>query len=141
MPISLRVTRQQISNSQPLRFLVTGGWNTAFSYISLALLYYFFSKRMHYMVILVIGAVINITNAYICHKFFVFRTKGNYVREYLRYYVVYSVPMALGFIAFPVCIELFKMNFYVTQALLTVITVLISYFGHKHISFKGDSYR
>lgn len=88
------------------------------------------------MFIMVIGTIINITNAFICHKVFVFRTKGNYIKEYLRYYVVYAVPTALGFIFFPFCIEVLKMNFYVTQAILTFITVIISWFGHKHISFR-----
>ena len=127
---------QRACNSKPLRFLITGGWNTAFAYISLAILYYLLSDKIHYMIIIGFSGIINITNAYICHKFFVFKTKGNYVKEYLRYYVVYSVPMAIGFIAFPICIEIFKMNFYVTQALLTGITVIVSYFGHKHVSFR-----
>ena len=132
-------TFQRAYNSQPIRFLVTGGWNTVFSYISLAFLYYLFSKRMHYMVIMVLATIINITNAYICHKLFVFRTKGNYLKEYLRYYLVYSVPIGIGFLFVPICIEILKMNFYVTQALLTFITVIISYFGHKHVSFKKSS--
>lgn len=88
------------------------------------------------MFIMVIGTIINITNAFICHKFFVFKTKGNYVREYLRYYVVYSVPIGMGFVFFPLCIEVLKMNFYVIQAMLTFFTVIISWFGHKHISFR-----
>lgn len=83
-----------------------------------------------------LAAIINITNAYICHKLFVFRTKGNYLKEYLRYYIVYSVPIGIGFIFFPICIEILKMNFNVVQALLTFITIIISYFGHKHVSFK-----
>jgi putative flippase GtrA len=127
---------QRAYNSQLLRFLITGGWNTAFSYISLAFLYYLFSGRIHYMVIMVFASIINITCAYVCHKLFVFKTKGNYLKEYLRYYFVYSVPIGLGFIFFPICIEILKMNFYVVQALLTFITVIISYFGHKHVSFK-----
>lgn len=88
------------------------------------------------MVILVFSSIVNITQAYVCHKFFVFKTKGNYVKEYLRYYVVYSAPMAVGFAVFPLCIEILKMNFYVTQALMTFFTVIVSYFGHKHVSFR-----
>ncbi len=132
----IRVGLPRAYNSKPLRFIITGGWNFTFSYITLALLYYLFSKRIHYMIIMAFATIINITNAYICHKFFVFKTEGNYLKEYLRYYVVYSVPIAIGFISFPFCIEILKMNFYVTQALLTFITMTISYFGHKHVSFR-----
>lgn len=136
MPISIRLTLQQAYNSRPLRFLVAGGWNTAFGYASLALLYYLFSDKIHYLLLMVFAAILSITNAYICHKFFVFKTKGNYIKEYLRYYVVYSVPIGFGFIFLPFCIEILKINFYVTQAILTLITVIISYFGHKHVSFR-----
>lgn len=123
-------------NSKPIRFVIVGGWNTVFGYVSFALLYYLFSHRIHYLFLMIFSSILSITNAYICHKFFVFKTKGNYVKEYLRYYIIYSVPMAIGFISFPFCIEILKMNFYVTQAILTLITVIISWFGHKHISFR-----
>jgi len=133
----INTVRQHLYDSKPLRFLVTGGWNTAFSYISLASLYYLLSAKMHYMVIMVIATIINITNAYICHKLFVFKTKGNYIREYIRYYAVYAVPAGLSFLFFPFCIEVLKINFYFTQAILTFVTVFISYFGHKHVSFRA----
>jgi putative flippase GtrA len=123
-------------NNRPLRFLISGGWNTAFAYLSLAALYYFLSEKIHYMAIIVFSAVLNITQAYIVHKFFVFKTRGNYLREYLRYYVVYAVPTGLGLIIFPFCIEVLRMNFYLVQVLLTFTSVVISYFGHKRISFK-----
>lgn len=123
-------------NSTPLRFLVAGGWNTAFGYASLAVLYYLFSDKIQYLFLIVISTILSITNAYVCHKFFVFKTKGNYVREYLRYYIVYSIPFGLALVLFPFCIEILRMNFYVTQAILTFFTVLISYFGHKHVSFR-----
>ena len=136
MSISIRAALQKGYNSKPLRFLVIGGWNTAFAYISLAILYYLLSDKIHYMIIIGFSGIINITNAYICHKFFVFKTRGNYLKEYLRYYVIYSVPIGIGLVFFPFCIEILKMNFYVTQALLTFLTVIISYFGHKHVSFR-----
>ena len=92
---------------------------------------------MHYIVIMIFSTVINISNAYICHKVFVFKTKGNYIREYLSYYAVYAVPTGVAFIFLPFCIEILKMNFYVAQAIMTFITFTISYFGHKHVSFRA----
>ena len=135
----IRSTIQRAFNSTSVRFLIAGGWNTAFGYASLALLCYLFSPKVQYLFLIVISTIFNITNAYLCHKFFVFKTKGNYVEEYLRYYVVYSVPIGLGFVVFPMCIEVLKMNFYVTQAILTVVTVIISYFGHLHVSFRENA--
>jgi putative flippase GtrA len=116
--------------------MIAGVWNTAFGYASLAVLYYLFSNQIQYMFLVVFSTIVNITNAYLCHKFFVFKTKGNYLKEYLRYYIVYSIPIGMSLVLLPFCIEILKMNFYVTQAIITVFTVFISYFGHKHVSFR-----
>jgi putative flippase GtrA len=88
-----------------VRYLIVGGWNTLFGYLSFATLYYFFSPVVHYMLIMVMSTVINITNAFVFYKFLVFRTRGNYLREYLRFYAVYAVPIAAGFIPFRLAIE------------------------------------
>jgi putative flippase GtrA len=119
-----------------LRYLATGGANTAFAYGLFALCYHVLAPYVHYMAILVFSTILNITVAYLNYKFVVFRTRGNYVREYLRFYAIYAVPIGLGFLLFPLGVEVLHLNAYVTQALITVITVVLSYFGHKHVSFK-----
>jgi len=121
---------------QPLRFLVVGGWNTVTSYLVFALLYYLFSPYAHYLVILAAATVVNITNAFLCYKFIVFRTRGNYLREYLRFYTVYAVPIGLGLFLMTLAIEVLKMNPYLAQALITLGMTVVSYFGHKHFSFR-----
>ena len=122
---------------QSLRFLVVGAWNTGFGYLSFALLYYFFSPFVHYMVIQAASVVINVTNAFVCHKFIVFRTSGNYVREYLRFYAVYAVPIGVSFVALPFAIEVLKMNAYLASAVIICLMTFVSYFGHKHFSFRA----
>ena len=121
---------------QPFRFLVVGAWNTGFGYATFVVLYYLLSPYIHYLAIQVLSTVINITTAYLFYKFIVFRTRGNYVREYLRFYVVYAMPIVLGFTFFPFAIEVLKMNAYLAQALTTFVIAIISYFGHKHVSFR-----
>lgn len=125
----------KLAKMQVFRFLVAGGWNTVFSYLVFSGLYYFFSATCHYMVILTIATGLGVTNAYICHKFFVFRTEGNYLREYLRFYAVYSVQIIINYIALPILIKL-GMSAYLAQGLIIGVTTIGTYFGHKHISFR-----
>lgn len=130
--------------NQPLRFLVIGGWNTGSGFLVFALLYYLLSPHVHYMAILAATVVLNVTNAFICYKFIVFRTRGNYLREYFRFYAVYAVPIGLGFVLLPFTIEVLKLNAYLAQALVTFLLAGVSYLGHKHISFRkpvGDQMR
>jgi putative flippase GtrA len=126
----------RIFSNQQFRFLVVGGWNTGSGYLAFALLYYFLSPFVHYMAILAATVVVNVSNAFVCYKFIVFRTRGNYVREYLRFYAVYAVPIGAGFVLLPFAIEVLKMNAYLAQALVTLLLAGVSYLGHKHISFR-----
>ena len=132
----LQRTILQVWKHQGRRYLVAGGANTALSYGVFAVCYHLLAPYVHYMVVLVCCTVINITVAYLNYKFVVFRTRGNYVLEYLRFYGVYAVPIGLGFLLFPLGVEVLHVNAYVTQALITVITVVLSYYGHKHVSFR-----
>jgi putative flippase GtrA len=85
--------------------------------------------------ILVITNIIGLTNAYICYKLFVFRTKGNVLREYSRFYLVYGTSIAINFILLPVLVELFHIHPLIAQASMIFFTVIVSYFGHKRFSF------
>lgn len=122
--------------SQPVRFLLVGGVNTAFGYSSFAALYFCLSRFVHYLVIVLISTVVNVTFSYLTYKFLVFQTHGDYLREYLRFYAVYAVPIGLGVVLFPACIELLHMNAYLAQAAVMAVTVAVSYFGHRNISFR-----
>lgn len=116
--------------------MIAGGWNTAFGYGVYVGLLYLFQPWVHYMAIAVVGSVVAITMAYATHKLFVFRTKGNVLREYLKFYGVYSVTSALGLVALPLCVEVLEMSPYLAPLLILGVTVVLSYLGHKHFSFK-----
>jgi len=119
-----------------INYLFVGVWNTAIGYGSFVALYYIFSAHIHYIVLFLISNIISITNAYIGYKLFVFKTKGNYWREYCRFYVVYGSAMTLNFLLLPVCVELFRISPVLAQGGLTFINVIFSYFGHKNFSFR-----
>ncbi len=120
---------------EKINYLLVGGWNTIFGYFTFVLLYFLFSQRIHYLFLLVISNILSITNAYIGYKIFVFKTKGNYVREYLRFYLVYGGVMLLNFIALPIIVELSPLAPPIAQGGFICVTVVFSYFGHKHFSF------
>ncbi len=75
-------TETRETSSLLSRYVVTGVWNTAFGYAAFALLVAWLASRVHYLLIAVAANVLAITNAYIVHKIFVFRTKGHCLREY-----------------------------------------------------------
>ena len=53
------------------------------------------------MAAILLASVINITVSFLGYKWFVFKTKGNYLREWWRCLLVYSGGIALGLVLLP----------------------------------------
>lgn len=120
---------------EQIRYLFIGGWNTLFGYLVFAGLYVELKHQLHYILIFTLSYVVSITNAYICYKLLVFRTKGNYLREYFRFYLVYASSFIINLGMLPLLVELLKLRLLIAQAILTLLSVFLSYFGHKYFSF------
>lgn len=125
------------AHEQKIRYLIVGGWNTLFGYGVFAALYFWLEGLVHYLIILSISYVVSITNAYVGYKLFVFRTRGNILREYFRFYIVYGVSFIFNLLSLPLFVEMLKFNMYVAQAIVTIITILGSYVLHQKFSFKA----
>ena len=65
--------------SQSIRYLTTGLWNTLFGILVYTALIKIFGEN-RYLLLAVLSNIISITNAYICYKIFVFKTKGNIIK-------------------------------------------------------------
>ncbi len=130
------------------RYLLVGLWNTLFGYGTFALLTAVLNPIVphSYMWASLLSSLLNITVAYLGYKWFVFKTKGNYLREWLRCVAVYSTGIILTLIALPILVLVIRRNThffaqapYIAGAILTAFVVLYSFFGHKHFSFRTPS--
>jgi len=131
------VTNATPENRRKIRYVAVGVWNTVFSYVAFVFLYYLLNDLMHYMLILVLSQIVGLTNAYICYKLFVFKTKGNIVREYLRFYVVYGTTFIVNLILIALFVEGMAMNPVLAQGMIAIIVVTMAYFGHSRFSFNA----
>jgi putative flippase GtrA len=91
---------------QFVRYLCLGVFNTLFGYISFAvtltLLNALLPARLLYVTVMlasILPTPLNITLAYFGYKFLVFRTKGNYLGEWLKCFAVYGTGMIPGLVA------------------------------------------
>lgn len=132
---------------QLFRYLLVGGWNTLFGYATFALLTMLLTDRVPYayMVANVIANVIAITVAFLGYKWFVFKTRGNYLREYLRTFTVYGFSMLLGLVLLPILVVVTghfvhdqKLVPYIAQAAAIPLIVVLSFVGHKKYSFRTE---
>jgi putative flippase GtrA len=135
---------------QIARYILVGAFNTGFGYGLFVALNYLFRRLGVYgsEIASLLSNVIAITVAFLGYKWFVFRTQGNYLGEWLRCISVYGTSMVFSLIMLPPLTLLLRRWFGATQtasnlaaAILTFVTVVASYFGHKHFSFRrsGDA--
>lgn len=140
-----QIPKQSRDLRRVLRYLIVGGWNTAFGYGVFSGLNYVLTGVIPYpyMVANVLANMISISVAYFGYKFFVFKTKGNYLREYLRTYLVYGASCLASLGLLPIFVVLVRLAYpnpvlapYIAQAVILPVIVVMSYFGHKKYSFR-----
>lgn len=99
----LQAIVQRIWGAQFIRYVAIGVFNTLFGFTSYVTVLLLLNKAVpqRYMYLTVVLASIlstplNITVAYFGYKFVVFRTQGNYLREWFKCFAVYGTGMLPG---------------------------------------------
>lgn len=137
-------TDSQRSLLQFGRYILVGGFNTAFGYGLFALLNWLLTRVAYgYLWATLLANLIAITVAFLGYKWFVFKTKGHYLREWVRCVGVYGSTMALGLLGMAILVPLLRHHMakpqaasYLAAALITGASAIFSFLGHKHISFR-----
>jgi len=146
--------RRMLPQGEVIRFLMVGGFNTVFSLGMYSICVILFSHLLPHVsqpiiadVASIVSQPICITVAFFCYKHFVFRTKGNYLKEWLRCFAVYSVSIVASLFILPAATKFFLL-FKSLHAhwphgapilagfVNSAIIACYSYFGHKKFSFK-----
>jgi putative flippase GtrA len=142
--------RRALPSGEVIRFLMVGGFNTVFSiglaYVFIFPVEFFFPKLPRAVVTTIANYAalpITITFAFLAYKWFVFRTHGNYFKEWLKVFAVYGVSLPFPAIVIPVATSLF-LFLHCTPKLASLLALIAnsgviacySYFAHKKFSFK-----
>lgn len=121
------------------RFLIAGLWNTLFGYVAGIVIYWLIGKAAGVIVVGILGSVVSISMAFLTHKLFVFRTKGNWLSEYLRSYVVYGGTAIAGIALLFLFVDILGIEFWLAQLLAILVTVTASYLGHSRFTFRSGN--
>ena len=101
------------------RYLAVGAFNTMFGYASFVVVLTLLDRALpvrwlSLTVVLasVVSTPLNITVAYFGYKFFVFRTHGNYLLEWLKCFAVYGTGMIPGLLVLSALTRLLQTEFH-----------------------------
>ncbi len=123
--------------NQIFKYIFVGIFNTIFG-IGLYTVVILIFGEAHYLLWGFICNIIAITQAFLFYKFFVFKTKGNYLAEYLRTYITNGTSMLTGLIMMYVLVSLLKISAIYANIIVTGITIIINFFMHKGFTFKKN---
>ncbi len=138
-----------IPSGQFGRYLLVGIWNTVFGYSTFALLTVILNRYISagYILASLLSSILNISVSFLGYKWFVFKTKGNYLQEWIRCLIVYSGGILLGLVLLPPMVFVVayitdspRVAPYIAGAILVGIQVIVSFFGHKKFSFQLSTY-
>jgi putative flippase GtrA len=127
---------QHALSSQKTRYIVVGSWNTLFGYFAGLLIYSWLGLIFNVIVIGVIANVLAISMAYLTNKIFVFKTKGNWKKEYIKAWMLYGSTTVIGIALLWVLVDILEIRFWVAQGLVTIILIVTAYIGNLRFTFK-----
>lgn len=119
-----------------LRFLLVGGWNTLFGMVMFSSLYLLLAGRLHYLGILVVSHFLSVFNNWVMYRRLVFASRSDRLAEYLRFNASSLLMLAFNFAGLWLLVDFVGLHPVLSQLLLLVVTVALSYLLHSEYSFR-----
>lgn len=122
--------------NEQARFLLVGAFNTAFGYLVFVLLYLLAGDRLHYLLVAVLAHFLAVAEAFLFHRRLVFRSSGPWLMEFFRYNLSVLGVMLAGLLGLYLLVSGLQLHPLPAQAIVTGLSVIVSYFAHRHFSFR-----
>lgn len=121
---------------QTVRFVVAGAVNTAFAVVIFVGLDLLLRHLVGYLMILLLAHVVGVLEAFVVYRRTVFQVRGHVLRDLARFESVYLVALGVNATLLPLLVEVGGLPVIASQMLIVAVTALLSFFGHKHFSFR-----
>lgn len=121
--------------SDKIRFLFVGGVNAAISYIIFAISVFILGEE-HYQASVILQWSLSSVFSYLNQKFFVFGTKGNYIKEYLKCCSTWAISYILNVIILELLVRFAIKNVYLSQFISIFLVSVVTYVLFKYFAFR-----
>ena len=134
----------KLFKNRAFAFLVVGGINTGVGFVWFVLLSALFDAvapgaDWADFAVITCAQVVSSISAFFLYRHIVFRVKGHFWLDLLRFQLVYVVIFPLNLIVVPALTIGLGWNRIVAQLLFTVAYVILSWFGHSQFSFRRSA--
>ena len=123
-------------DTKVLWFLLVGGLNTLLGFGLFPTVYWVMADyRAHYVWMLAICHIINVSCSYFSNKYFVFRTQGRVLTEMTKFVSFHVVYFLFVLLLVPFFVEYAHFNPMVIQFSISVLVVISSFFWYDKVVF------
>lgn len=131
-----------------IAFLIIGTANTLIGFLWFALFDALFhgirwhatfgsyTLRLDYLLTLLCAHVLSVLCAFVLYRRFVFRVRGHLWIDLGRFEMVYLVSLGVNAVLLTVLAGVLHMQPLLAQAIIVLVTTMISFFGHRDFSFR-----
>ncbi len=144
----MSILSNHIPPGQFRRYLLVGFGNTVVGYSTFAAFTWLIDPVVPhgYLVASAASNLFTITTAFLAYKWLVFKTRGNYLREWLKCFAVYGSSMLLNLALLPIVVggirhatHFQRQAPFIAGALLIGFGVVYNFWGHKNFSFRTSA--
>jgi len=125
----------KVIRDQRVAFLAIGAVNTVVGFLCFAGFLVVLGQQ-RYLVALVCAHVVSVLVAFVLYRLVVFRVRGHLLADLWRFETVYLSALAVNFVLLPALVEIAHLPVLLAQALIVLVTSVMSWVGHKHYSFR-----
>jgi len=118
-----------------IRFIIIGCINAGISYIIYAVAV-FLTGEAHYQLCVALQWILSSFISYLNQKFFVFCTRGNYIKEYLKCCTTWAISYLLNVIILEIFVRFIIKNVYIAQFISLFVVSISTYILFKCFAFK-----
>ncbi len=126
----------RIVKDQRIAFLLVGATNTVIGTGWFVFFEMLVGHRFGYISSLLMAHVAAVLCAFWLYRWFVFRVHGHVWRDLARFEVVNLTSLGINLVCLPFVVEVVGLSPIPAQLLITLITMMVSFFGHKRFSFR-----
>lgn len=116
-----------------VRFLIVGCVNAAISYVIFVLALWLLGEKYYQLAVFLQWSISSVFS-YLNQKFFVFCTKGNYLKEYFKCCTTWIVGYIINVLILELLIH--SLNAYLAQFISIFLVSVITYILFKYFAFK-----
>jgi len=90
----------------------------------------------HILMVGVVSNFIAITISFLTYKLFVFKTKNNWLLEYLKSFIVYGFSATMGILLLWALVDWVLAPFWIAQAVAIIVMAMFSYVANSRFTFR-----